>query len=234
MKKVAKVKKMTEEETTTILEIEIGKMDSRILEKYASTDGLVIGVTFFDNRLISAKQQAKIYALLDEITFHTASEEMDFRNKRYGIEFKQEREHIKMALKSSFCNYINIQPFSLANLNQTTAKEFIHYILEFCFRFDIPFHDKWTNLTEDITYFLYLCIKYRKCSITGQSGEIHHVDAIGQGRDRKIYDHTQSRLICLSREMHSKAHQIGWAKFKRLYHLDGIYLNPAQVKECHL
>lgn len=72
-----------------------------------------------------------------------------------------------MAFKSSFCNYINIQPFRLANLNQTTTKEFIHYILVFYFQFDILFHDEWTNLKEDITYFLYLlCIKYRKSSIT--------------------------------------------------------------------
>ncbi|WP_270997001.1 putative HNHc nuclease [Listeria seeligeri] len=234
MKKLAKVNKIKNSDEKTTLEIELNKIEENILSKYASENGLLVGVTFFDNRLLTAKQQAKIYALLDEITFHTASEEIDFKNKKHGTNFKNEREHIKNVLKNTFCEHMKTSAFSLSNVDQTTASQFINYIIEFCFQFEIPFHEKWSNLTDDITYFLYLCIKYRKCSVTGKPGEIHHVDAIGAGRDRKEYDHTKSRLVCLSREMHSKAHNIGWETFKDLYHLDGIYLNAKQVKECHI
>ncbi|HHQ0037340.1 TPA: putative HNHc nuclease, partial [Listeria monocytogenes] len=69
---------------------------------------------------------------------------------------------------------------------------------------------------------------------TGRRGEIHHVDPVGAGRDRRNYDHSKSRLICLSREMHTEAHQIGWLTFKSKYHVDGIILSPEAVKELNI
>ena len=87
------------------------------------------------------------------------------------------------------------------------------------------------DVQDDIGKYLWLCIKYRKCTICGQHGEIHHLNAVGAGRDRKHIDHSQHDLICLCREHHNEAHQIGVNTFKKKYQVDGIKLSSKDVKE---
>lgn len=56
----------------------------------------------------------------------------------------------------------------------------------------------------------------------GRPGEIHHVDAIGAGRDRRYVDDSGYRKICLCREHHTAAHQRGMKAFEQMYHVYGI------------
>ena len=58
-----------------------------------------------------------------------------------------------------------------------------------------------------------------------KNAHIHHVDAVGSGRNRNEVDHTKLRLIALCAEHHQETHTIGWQTFNAKYKVDGIRLN---------
>lgn len=82
--------------------------------------------------------------------------------------------------------------------------------------------DMAVNRTDDISAALYSALKHKRCVLCGRDGEIHHVDAIGMGRNRLEIIHLGMRVICLCREHHSEAHQIGQKTFDEKYHVYGI------------
>ncbi|MBC1307914.1 hypothetical protein HB809_09395 [Listeria booriae] len=174
------------------------------------------------------EQNKKIHALIADIVRHT----YNAYEREKPTAFKNDCAAVKNTLKASFAIEMNLDPkFSTAKLTKLGASEFISHIIEFCFQFNIPLSDTGAHMADDINRYLFLCIKYRKCAVTGRQGEIHHVDAIGAGRDRRKYDHSQSRIICLCREKHTEAHSIGWETFSNKYHVDGITLSAQAVKE---
>lgn len=86
----------------------------------------------------------------------------------------------------------------------------------------IPLLDFALNRTDDIGHYLYACLKLRKCAICGRDGEIHHVDTIGMGNDRRKVDDSDYRKICLCRKHHTEAHSIGMTEFEDRYKVYGI------------
>ncbi|EAC8477274.1 hypothetical protein JH67_02950 [Listeria monocytogenes] len=179
----------------------------------------------------SLAQNKMIYALINDIVKHFCND-FEATHKR---SFRNDVETVKRTLKVGFAQESGLKPdFSTAKLSKDQATEFISYIIEFCFQFDVPLSRPGIEMTADINRYLFLCIKYRKCAVTGAPGEIHHVNAIGMGRNRNYYDHTQSKLICLCRIKHMEAEQIGWETFRNKYHVEGINLSAAAVREFHI
>jgi hypothetical protein len=113
----------------------------------------------------------------------------------------------------------------------TTARYFIESILEFCFEWEVPFATKTHELAKEVGNYLYLCLLHRKCAVCGKKqAHIHHVDAVGSGRNRNEIDHTQLRLIALCAEHHQETHTIGWGTFSERYKVAGIKLNEQIIK----
>ena len=112
--------------------------------------------------------------------------------------------------------------FSLSDCSMDTAREFINTIMDYVIENGIPLAERGVNRTDDIGRYLYACIKNKKCAICGKDGEIHHEDAIGMGRDRTMVDDSDYRKICLCREHHTIAHQIGVVRFREMYKVYGI------------
>ena len=109
-----------------------------------------------------------------------------------------------------------------------TAREFINTILEFALEWGIPLSDNAIDRTDDIGRYLYYCLMHKKCAICGKDGEIHHEDAIGMGNNRRKVDDSNYKKICLCREHHTIAHQMGVIRFRQMYKVYGIV-----VKEVH-
>ena len=66
--------------------------------------------------------------------------------------------------------------------------------------------------------------------MTGKRAELHHVDRVGMGRDRKEIVHLGYRVMPLSRKMHTEAHTIGQKSFEEKYHLFGVKLDESLCK----
>ena len=169
------------------------------------------GVWLDDGRHITAEQRKKAYATIADISNYTGDSP----------------EWMKEYLKSIHMSHTGCEKFSLSGKSEIaasidTAREFINTILDFALAHGVILDDLGINRTDDINHYLYACIKNRKCAVCGLKGEIHHWDAIGMGQDRKVYDDSENRKICLCRIHHTEAHTIGREEFEIKHKVYGI------------
>ena len=162
-----------------------------------------------DGRRISADQRKKIYATLRDISFYSG----------------HTPDEMKALSKYDFIAKTGCKYFSLSNTDMTTAREFLQYLIEFCVEHDIPCSDSLIGRSPDISRYVYCCLVNKKCCITGLKCELHHVDAVGMGRDRKDIIHLDYRVLPLTGVMHSKAHNMGNTAFCERYHVTPIRLD---------
>lgn len=161
---------------------------------------------FDDGRTITAEQRKKAYATIRDISDYT------------GYLPEEQKEWLKyLHIAKTGCEY-----FSLSSCSMDTAREYINTILEYAIENGIPLSDLAIERTDDIGKYLYYCIMNRKCCICGQDGELHHVDSIGMGNDRRRLDDSGHRKMCLCRKHHTIAHQMGQARFAQMYKVFGI------------
>lgn len=159
-----------------------------------------------DGRHISAEQRKKAYATINDIASHTG--------ELPGVM----KEWLKfLHIYRTGCDY-----FSLSNCSMDTARAFINTLLDYSLENGIQLLDFAVNRTDDIGHYLYACLKLHKCAICGREGEIHHVDTIGMGNDRRKVDDSEYRKICLCRQHHTEAHSIGMTAFEDRYKVYGI------------
>ena len=162
-----------------------------------------------DGRHISALQRKKIYATIRDISDWT------------GYVPEEQKEWLKFL----HTEQTGEPYFSLSNCSMDTAREFINTILEYALKEGVPLSEAGVYRTDDIGRYLYFCLKHKKCAICGLPGEIHHVDTIGMGRDRKQVDDSDYQKICLCRKHHTIAHTRGMDALEKMYHVYGIKFN---------
>lgn len=170
-----------------------------------------------DGRRISSEQRKKIYALCRDISDYTGHDVEDLKENilKVGFMIKEDRDY-----------------FSLSDVDMTTARYFIEYILEFCFEWDVPLNEKTVALAREVNNYLYLCLRYRRCAICGRYADIHHHEnLVGMGMDRAKHNHEDSRYIALCRTHHTECHTIGHRTFENKYKLAAIKLNAQAIKE---
>lgn len=166
-----------------------------------------IGLWLDDGRTISALQRKKIYASIRDFSEFTG----------YAP------EEAKEVLKFLYVERTGKEYFSLADCSMDTAREFINLIIDVCLENGVILTDSLYERADDIEYMLKSCLRNRRCSICGKKGEVHHWDAIGMGNDRRHYDDSTNRKICLCREHHTMAHSYGRKRFMQVYHVFGVY-----------
>lgn len=166
------------------------------------------GLWLDDGRHITALQRKKIYATVRDISEYT------------GYLPEEQKEWLKyLHIARTGCQY-----FSLSSCSIDTAREFINTIMDHVIENGIQLSDLGINRTDDIGKYLYACLKHRKCCVCGCDGELHHMDTIGMGNNRRKIDDSDKRKIGLCRKHHSEAHTIGDLAFEEKYKVFGIIL----------
>lgn len=163
-------------------------------------------VRFDDGRHISNDQRKKIYATIKDIADWTG----------------YMPEAAKEWLKYLHISRTGDDYFSLSGCSMDTAREFLNTLLEFAIEEGIPLSDPGVERAEDVEKYLYFCIKSKKCCVCGRPGEIHHVDRIGMGGNRRKIDDSNYRKMCLCREHHTLCHNMSQEQFDRMHHVYGI------------
>lgn len=173
------------------------------------------GVWLEDGRHITAQQRKKAYATIRDIADFT------------GYMPEEQKEWLKyLHIINTGCEY-----FSLSSCSIDTAREFINTILDYALKMGVPLSDFGADRTDDINRYLYSCLKHKKCAVCGCNGEIHHVDTIGMGADRRKADDRTYRKICLCRKHHTQAHATGMTEFETRYKVYGIIYEVETPKE---
>ena len=177
-------------------------------------------VRFDDGRTISAEQRKKAYAIIGDIAEWSGHTPPEFE---------------KDLLKNDFIKTFGIEYFSLSNCTMTTAREFINFLIDFCFENNISTCDTMLNRTDDIKYYLYSCIANRKCCICNEKAEIHHCEGskVGMGFNRNEISNLGRSAIALCRKHHNQAHSSEKEFFEK-YHVYGIKLDEYLLKKVKL
>ena len=162
-----------------------------------------------DGREITPEQRKHIYATLKDI----------------GLWSGFVGEEIKAVMKYEFIARTGAEYFSLSNCDMTTAREFLTFLLDFCVENGVSSDGSLIERAPDIGRYVYACIANRKCCITGGPADLHHVDAVGMGRDREEIIQRGMRVLPLCREKHQEAHTLSRESFLKKYHLEPVTLD---------
>lgn len=155
---------------------------------------------------ISEDQRKKIYAIFNDIADSTGNI----------------TDVVKEAMKSMFVENSQHGEFSLSNCSRELAGDFIEFLIGWCFENGVQLADHPKEYFENVEDYLRLCINKKICCICGKPADIHHVDAVGQGRNRNKIDDSQMLKMALCREHHNEWHSVGGETFMAKYHAIGV------------
>lgn len=112
--------------------------------------------------------------------------------------------------------------FSLSDCSREVARLYITYLIDFCLLHDIPCGEPMWKLAEDIPRYVYMAAVHKRCAVCGKKAEVHHVDAVGMGRNRKEIIHMGMRILPLCRTHHMEIHRTGKRDFLERYLLEPV------------
>lgn len=186
-------------------------------------------VLWQDSRGISPEQRRKAWALIGEIS------------AAYGYLSAGDREQLNADMKRQFLiqrmdelTAEAIKRFSLSDCDQTTARLYITFLIDFVIEHDIPTKEMTAELCEDIEAYVYQCMMHKRCCICRKPADLHHVDRVGMGRNRDDIVHVGMEAITLCRDHHREAHDHGDARLLERYHLVPITITDEIAKKLNL
>ncbi|EFF65345.1 hypothetical protein HMPREF7545_1716 [Selenomonas noxia ATCC 43541] len=171
-----------------------------------------VSVEFVDKRRISADQRKKAYVLISYIAAWWGYTPLECMKEILKLMFIGEAETLRRS-------------FSLSNCDMTTARLFITYLIDFCLLHGVDVGEPLYQLSEDIPRYVWACLMNKRCAVCGRKAELHHVDAVGMGRNRKEICHIGMRALPLCREHHTEIHAVGREDFLRRYILEPVKID---------
>lgn len=185
-------------------------------------------VLWTDKRIISPEQRRKAWALIGEIA------------AAYGYIAQGDKTLINQNLKGEFLRARidklqaeAIRAFSLSDVDMTTARMYIDYLIEFVVVNGIPTKEPLQELADDVQAYVYHCAVNKVCAVCRRHAGIHHVDAVGMGRNRDDIVHIGMEALPLCWGVnghHQELHQIGNKAFLAKYHLVPIVIDEKIAK----
>lgn len=167
-----------------------------------------VDITLIDSRPLSAAQRRNCYAMIREIATWCGDTP----------------EAIKEALKLDFwCGELlqmSDRLFSLSNAPMSVVAAFQKWLARFIVRNDVPTRKPMLEYIDDVDDYVYACLVEKKCPICGKKADLHHVEAVGMGRDRTEIIHEGMEVMPLCRVHHTEMHTIGKGDFFKKYHLN--------------
>jgi hypothetical protein len=181
-----------------------------------------------DGRTITAPQRRKVYAIIGEVAEFVEG----YRNE---ATIESTKEMLKWEFILARLEGQERRLFSLSNVDETTARNFIDYLIEFCVKNDIPMKISPLEYCEDVAKYIIACLHSRKCAVCGKPADIHHCDGdrVGMGNNRDEVHHLGRKVLPLCRVHHDEAHH-DEKGFIDKYHLQAIELDKDLCKRLKL
>lgn len=191
------------------------------------------------NEAVKRRYNGKYYAVLDIFDPDTIT---DLQRKHYFALIGDYSEYTGVPLDATdaYFKYKFMQEEDLDELpsvgrgrmDKTTATKLLEYLITYFIQNDVPFRKQQFYLTTDASKMIFALTIKRLCVVCGKpNSDIHHVDAIGAGANRKTHDHSKHEFLALCREHHSESHNIGQKSFMSKYYIKPVKLNREQLKE---
>lgn len=174
-----------------------------------------------DPRGFTVEQRAFVFSLMNDIYRYTGQPFDDLKDIFYW-QFR----------------FLTGKSISLKNISTNTVDDvslLADLVLDFIFDGDIPFKDGYEVPPQNIQYFFYKCLMTRTCCNCGRKpADIHHVDAVGMGNNRKKINNSGRRFMALCRVCHTKIHTEGFSEFTNKRLLMPIKLSDEDLRRLGL
>lgn len=118
---------------------------------------------------ISPEQRKKVYVLFKDIANATGDN----------------AESVKLNMKPLFIQNYGYEDFSLSNCSAELAKDFISFLVGWCFMNGVNLTDKPQEILDDIESFLFLCNRSKKCCVCGKEAEVIFISS-NEGKPKQI------------------------------------------------
>lgn len=207
------VKLINYDESNRVMTVQLFEsLDMERLSTFYSGDlnNMSGGLTIPDPRRFSEQQRKLYWALLGDIyrwSYTSTNQLDDYFKEKYAIKY-----------------FSKISLADTSDASVTEVNDLIEMVLNFMFEWNVPFSKSHEILPRDQQYFFYLCCKFRKCAVCGQShADIHHLVAVGN-RKRNQVDHRKLPLVALCRKHHIMIHTLGLIKFMERFVIQPVYL----------
>ena len=181
-----------------------------------------VTVEFHDCCRISTEQRRKAYALLRYIAEWYG-----------GTPTEVAKELTKFVFVGQQVPTL-ADTFSLSDTTMEIASKYISFLIDFCITNGIPCGEPLWKLCEDMERYVYACTMNHTCAVCGRGSELHHVDRIGMGGNRREAVHLGMRILPLCRKHHMEVHSMGEKEFLAKYHLEPIKADERVCTEYRL
>ncbi|MCC7668906.1 MAG: putative HNHc nuclease [Leuconostoc pseudomesenteroides] len=183
------------------------------LSRYNDGKAPVVSLIFDDQQRRSLLQNRYIHAIIGDIAAWQGEDPTE----------------VKAWFKYAFGRAFEMDDVKTSLMSIEEANAFINLLIMFASKHDVPMM-KYKPLEmlapDDIRAFEYQCLINKQCVICGaKPSDLHHLDTVGSGRDRRKINHLGHRAEQLCRKHHQEAHSLGVETFLKKYHLHGIEID---------
>lgn len=195
---IASLKKKDGKNVTFEVTGNIYELDKQLLNIAIKNKELACELTLKDNRKKSNKQNAFMWAMIDEICRQDNGLSQHHRDMKYAM------------LKAEFAQANEIVNFKTSTCTMHMMNRFINWIIGYMLLHDYNVH-RWIVDFEHVfnSQHYYIMLLTGRCFVTGKKTNIHlhHFDRLGAGNDRtKWKNHLGLRVMLLEAYEHEKEH----------------------------
>ena len=179
-----------------------------------------VTVLWHDARQISPEQRRKAWALIGEIAAFGG-----YLSAGDRVQLNQDMKRKFLIERVDDLTAEAIRRFSLSDVDMTTARMYITFLVDFCIEHGVPTNVPLWEMSDDVAAYVYQCSVNQVCAVCRRHAGVHHVDAVGMGRDREEICHIGMLHLPLCWGVgghHQELHQIGGKAFLEKYHLEPI------------
>ena len=181
-----------------------------------------VSVIWRDSRSRTAEQNRKAWALMSEIAAFMG-EEKDVVYRQMAVDFTAKNLETLQGML-----------FHLSTATVSEASAFITMLVNLIIEYDIPTREPLYTMCEDVEKYVYACLMAKKCCICGKKADLHHVDQIGAGYDRRTKPQIGAMVLPLCREHHQEWHNIGGTAFLAKYHVEAVPMDERIAKKYRI
>lgn len=184
-----------------------------------------VRILWHDRDGITDDQRKKIFAIVAEIACWAGYAPEDARRGLTADFLRKNIERLQMSAISLAVN---------GNCDKGIASLYIDYLINFCLENQVPTSKPLQELADDPARYTYAALLHKRCLVCNDKAELHHVDAIGMGYNRREKPQLGAMVMPMCRIHHAEYHSIGGTAFEAKYHTVAVPIDKRIAQKYNL
>ena len=172
-----------------------------------------VRILWADRDEITPEQRRKIFAIVGEIGAWSGDDPESVRKTLTDDFLAKKRKDIMMGTLSLAYG---------GGCDKGLASLLIDHMINICLEYGIPTKEPLAQYADDLERYTYAALLNKKCVVCGRRADLHHVQTIGMGYNRREKPQIGNLVLPLCREHHTEWHQVGGTAFDAKYHTEPV------------